>query len=55
MMPDEVVAVRRAFVDGNLRRGRTNEIARYRPALQFVGHARIADKLCDLAPTPMQC
>ena len=54
-MPDEVVAVRRAFVDGNLRRGRTNEIAGYRAALQFVGHTRISDKLCDLASTPGQC
>ena len=54
-MPDEVVVVRRAFVDGTLRHGGSNGIARYRPVPQFVGHARIADKLCDLATTPVQC
>ncbi|CAN5894856.1 gamma-glutamylcyclotransferase [soil metagenome] len=55
-MPDEVVvpgeAARHVFVYGTLRRGGSNDIARYRPAPQWVGTASIAGKLFDLAAYP---
>lgn len=55
-MPDETVvpgeAGRHVFVYGTLRRGGSNDIARYRPAAQWVGHARIAGTLYDLGAYP---
>lgn len=40
------------FVYGTLRRGGSNDIARYRPAPQFVGEAVIAATLHDLGTYP---
>ena len=58
-MPDEVAgpveadgAVRHVFVYGTLRRGGSNDIARYRPVPQFVGVGRIAGTLYDLGAYP---
>lgn len=59
MMPDEVAgpvkadgAVRHVFVYGTLRRGGSNDIARYRPVPQFVGVGRVAGTLYDLGAYP---
>lgn len=54
MMPhrDEAPHLRHVFVYGTLRRGGSNDIARYRPAPRFVGEASIAATLYDLGTCP---
>ena len=44
--------LRHVFVYGTLRAGGSNDIARFRPAAEFVGHAQIAGTLYDLGPYP---
>jgi len=43
---------RHVFVYGTLRAGGSNDIARFRPAAEFVGQAQIAGTLYDLGPYP---
>lgn len=54
MMPHRSALPRfvHVFVYGTLRRGGSNDIARYRPAPQFVGEAVIAATLHDLGTYP---
>src|SRR3982751_496082 len=56
MMPDDrsraPAAPRHVFVYGTLRRGGSNDIARFRPAAEFVGAAVVAGTLFDLGAYP---
>lgn len=56
MMPDArspaPCAARHVFVYGTLRRGGSNDIARYRPPPVLVGVAAVAGTLFDLGPYP---
>lgn len=51
-MPHQVGASRYVFVYGTLRAGGSNDIARYRPAPERVGHGVIAGTLYDLGAYP---
>src|ERR1700709_2165292 len=56
MMPDSSAptrdALRHVFVYGTLRRGGSNDIARFLPAPAYVADARIAGTLYDLGAYP---
>ncbi|MDB5828822.1 MAG: hypothetical protein JWQ73_3042 [Variovorax sp.] len=51
-MPDDVVAALHVFVYGTLRRGGSNDIARYGPAPELIGYGSIAGTLYDLGAYP---
>jgi gamma-glutamylcyclotransferase (GGCT)/AIG2-like uncharacterized protein YtfP len=52
MMPQPADAARYVFVYGTLRAGGSNDIARFRPLPEHVGHGAIAGTLYDLGDYP---